>query len=518
MADKKHDGTDDDAIGKDPRPDEPGQPASDVPPSDGAEDAAGERAPDADAGQDAPRDETHPLAEPRSDAEGPADDPLGEPRSESSDPAPPRTEAPDAAAPLGSEDPAPRDDPLTSRPATEPEDHHYEAHEDDGGSSFAARALMALVLLIAGAALGIWAAPRLAPQLPSGMAPVAEWLTPGAPADDERMAALSAAIDDVRSQVSGLSDRIGSLSDTVGDGPIDPRISDAVGQLRSQIEQEIAALRDQVAALSEDDLDQRLARLDSTLQGQVAELTDIRDQLTANTDSEATEQAAAQIDVYQSQLEGLRGELGSVSDAVASLRNRIDEVSATADRSIQTAQEQVEQVQAEAQTALSDAAIESDVALIRAAMAAGQSFPDPAARLSEDSNVTLPEGLEAAADSGAPTLLTLQERFPDAAHEAIRAAIAAEGEGGLLARSRAFIEAQVATRSLTPQEGSDADAVLSRVEDHLQSGELAAALSEAEALPEEARAAMQGWLDDAELRQNAEEGLAQLQSNLPATN
>ena len=45
----------------------------------------------------------------------------------------------------------------------------------------AARALTLLVLLLAGAGLGIWAAPKLAPLLPSGMAPVADWLTPGRP-------------------------------------------------------------------------------------------------------------------------------------------------------------------------------------------------------------------------------------------------------------------------------------------------------------------------------------------------
>lgn len=509
MADKKDEGPDDDAIGREPQPGEAGRPdgsASDTPASELA--ASDETASDQGHEPDGRPEDTDPLGEPRAETAPSAEDPLGEPR----------TDTPYDAAATSREEIAPQDDPLTSRPATEPEETHYDAHEDEGGSSFAARALTFLVLLFAGAALGIWAAPRVAPQLPSGMAPVAQWLTPGAPADEERLEALSTAVDEVRSQVSTLGDQVGSLSDTVGDGAVGARIADAVSEIRSQYEGEIAALRDQVSGLSDDDFDQRLARLDSALQGQVAELSDMRDQLTAGTNSEATEQAAAQIDVYQSQLEGLRGELGSVSDAVASLRNRIDEVASTADRSIQTAQEQVEQIQAESQTALSAAAIEADVALIRAAMAAGQPFAEPAARLADDPGVTLPEGLTAASETGAPTLLTLQERFPDAAHDAIRASIAASGEGGLLARSRAFVEAQVATRSLTPQEGDDPDAVLSRMEEDLRNGELSAALSEAEALPSEARAAMQGWLDDAELRAKAASGLAQLQSSLPATN
>jgi hypothetical protein len=64
------------------------------------------------------------------------------------------------------------------RPAVEPESHE-EHVEEEPGRSLAARVLTGLVILLAGAALGIWGAPKLAPLLPSGMQPVANWLTPG---------------------------------------------------------------------------------------------------------------------------------------------------------------------------------------------------------------------------------------------------------------------------------------------------------------------------------------------------
>ena len=65
----------------------------------------------------------------------------------------------------------------------------------------------------------------------------------------------------------------------------------------------------------------------------------------------------------------------------------------------------------------------------------------------------MPEGLTAAAASGVPTLAELRDSFPDAAHEAIRASIMASAGDGVVARSRAFLKAQVASRSLTPQPG-----------------------------------------------------------------
>ena len=66
---------------------------------------------------------------------------------------------------------------------------------------------------------------------------------------------------------------------------------------------------------------------------------------------------------------------------------------------------------------------------------------------------------------------------------------------GVLARSRAFLAAQVASRSLTPQTGTGTDAVLSRMEDRLRHDDLKGVLAEAEQLPSEAAAAMSGWLD-----------------------
>ena len=56
----------------------------------------------------------------------------------------------------------------------EPADEAHEEPEDEGGTSLATKVLAVLVLLLAGAGLGIWAAPKIAPHLPAGMAPVAD--------------------------------------------------------------------------------------------------------------------------------------------------------------------------------------------------------------------------------------------------------------------------------------------------------------------------------------------------------
>jgi hypothetical protein len=203
---------------------------------------------------------------------------------------------------------------------------------------------------------------------------------------------------------------------------------------------------------------------------------------------------------------------------VGALGARIDEVAAKADREITTAQSKVNEIQAAAATRLGAAEADAELALVRAALASGQPFEEPLTRLAERPDLAVPAGLSAAAPTGVATLAGLRDSFPDAAHAAIRASIMASAGDGVLARSRAFLEAQVASRSLTPKPGMSPDAVLSRMEDRLRRDDLDGALAEADQLPSEAAAAMRGWLDAARLRAGAVDGLAELNGALAATN
>lgn len=394
------------------------------------------------------------------------------------------------------------------------EAHADEAHADEGGPSFASRALLVLLLLIAGAALGIWAAPRLAPMLPSGLAPVAAWLAPGASRSEAEIAALTARLD---TDIAALRNEVAGLP---AESDLQTRIDAAVAESRSGMDTEVATLREEITQIDGADARERLARIETTVDGQGGELAALKDQLAggAVANGELNDEAAAQIDVYRAELEGLRAEVGTLSGNVAAFSSRIDAVAADADRQIETAQTRVAEVEADATERLDTAAVQSQVALIRAGLAAGQPFAEPVEQLQSFSEVEVPEDLAAAAGSGAATLAQLRERFGDAAHQAIRAGITADRGGGVLARSRAFLEAQVASRSLTPQAGPATDAVLSRMEDRLRNDDLGGALGEAEALPPEAAAAMSEWLAAARQRSRAESGLAALSADLSAMN
>lgn len=112
----------------------------------------------------------------------------------------------------------------------------------------------------------------------------------------------------------------------------------------------------------------------------------------------------------------------------------------------------------------------------------------------------------------------LRTSFADAAHDAIRADIKAAGGEGALGRLGAFLESQVASRSLTRQDGSSTDAVLSRIEDELNKNNIEGALSEAEALEGDAAAALEPWLQQARGLAEADDALDAVSAAALGTN
>ena len=115
----------------------------------------------------------------------------------------------------------------------------------------------------------------------------------------------------------------------------------------------------------------------------------------------------------------------------------------------------------------------------------------------------LPAILTDNAQSGLPTLQTLRTSFPDAARVALDTALQANMGESWAERVGAFLRGQTGARSLTPREGTDPDAVLSRAEAALAAGDLPTALTELDALPPQAQAALTDWRAKADLRLQA---------------
>ncbi|PTW50578.1 hypothetical protein C8N38_104213 [Rhodovulum kholense] len=199
--------------------------------------------------------------------------------------------------------------------------------------------------------------------------------------------------------------------------------------------------------------------------------------------------------------------LKAYEDQIAQMREQNAELSASV-------QQVAEKAQADIGAAMDRAAqVEARGALMRidAALADGSPF---APALGQFGSIEVPEALTAVADTGVATLPELQSEFPAAARAALETSLKEQAAGGVGDRFKAFVRSQLGVRSLTPKEGDDADAILSRAEAALRKDDLGTVLSELDGLDAEAKAEMSDWIDAARARANAVEAAQSLEQTL----
>ncbi|SEQ86061.1 COG4223 family protein [Thalassovita taeanensis] len=181
-------------------------------------------------------------------------------------------------------------------------------------------------------------------------------------------------------------------------------------------------------------------------------------------------------------------ELKAVQDAMAKQRAEIEAM----------AQQAAEQ-EANAEMTAHQAMLRSAVSRIQVALDTGAGFAEPLGDLLA-SGVDVPAALKDVANEGVRSMPQLQASFPQAARAALSAARKAEGGSGDIG---SFLRNQLGVRSLAPKEGNDPDAILSRAEAALAEGRLTDTMAELEALSEEGRVELTGWMAQATSRAQA---------------
>ncbi|UPH72042.1 mitofilin family membrane protein [Abyssibius alkaniclasticus] len=381
---------------------------------------------------------------------------------------------------------------------------HHDIDEDEGELdehhvSLAARSLQILAILVVGGALALWAGPRLAPNLPSGMGAVARWLTPGASLAEAQVAELR----------STFEARLAAQAPQIDAGAIDARI--AASPNLAGMAAEIAALNEKLSALETlpADLDDRIALVESRLEAAEAMEarleTQLRDLVTAGMAGDS--QAAADITAYGATIEALRSRIADLDEQLAAQAARMDAITA--------------EIRNEAETAIADATaarasseLQAALIALEAALADGLPYAGTLEWLNAMQGAEIPAELAAQAASGVTSTAELLDSFPSLAHEAIRIDIRRTGAETTLGQFGAFLESQVASRSLTPQQGDSVDAILSRAEAALRADDLAAAIGEMQSLPAHAQAVFAGWMEAAAQRQAVLADYSTLKSTL----
>ena len=266
---------------------------------------------------------------------------------------------------------------------------------------------------------------------------------------------------------------------------------------------QLAQQADQLQGLS-----QRVEGIDlSALESQIAGTSD-----TVATLSARVNEAVGRLDTLEQEMAALAarpagtgGDDGAMSSELQALRDSLAAQRDQIDGLLAEARAREEAAEATAQEALARAALSR----VQTALDTGSDFSAALDDL-RAAGVDVPGALADQAE-GVPTMAQLGAAFPDAAREALGAARRASGEDGGLG---GFLRTQLGVRSLEPQDGESADAVLSRAEAALRDGRLTDALAEIEALPEAGRAALDDWRSRAQARQDAVSAASDLAQSL----
>jgi len=213
----------------------------------------------------------------------------------------------------------------------------------------------------------------------------------------------------------------------------------------------------------------------------------------------ATAAQAQALQALQAEVAALKSGTNSGASALAD----------QAEARLKEAAAQAEALKAETQALATATRAQTALGLVMAAMDSGAPF---AAVLPDMGDV--PEALTTQAAAGVPTLQALRDSFPEAARLALEASLRADMGATWAERIGSFLKSQTGARSLTAREGGDPDAVLSRAEAALAAGDLAAALTELDALPEAGKAALADWRTRAEARQAALAALGEVAARI----
>lgn len=192
-----------------------------------------------------------------------------------------------------------------------------------------------------------------------------------------------------------------------------------------------------------------------------------------------------------------------VADKLAALDKRVKALEDNVNGQIAAARKMAEAEKAKSEAAAKQAGARAALTRINAALTAGGSYTGPVQTLRQ-AGIEVPQALSGAAETGVPTLATLQAEFDPAARKALGVSVRDTMGGGTWARVKAFLQVQTGARSLTPRSGDGPDAVLSRAQAAVDKGDLSAAIETIKALPKAGQDAMAPWVAKAEIRLKAE--------------
>ncbi len=336
------------------------------------------------------------------------------------------------------------------------------------------------------------------------------------------------ALADQAAAISALEEKIAALPAPTDIGPLEGQVADVAASVGS-IDTAVADLNTTVTNLDTAVVD--LGQQFTAATGRIDEL-----ERRPNSDGTFADTAIAafesDLDVLREEMAAQQATLGeeltakqtalgeemtaqqtALSEKLATQREELQAMVAAASQQLEATREEAISIEENAVATARKATARTVLTQVQEAMDTGTPLGALLSDLDGALDEPIPDALTAVSD-GVPTLDELKASYPEQARAALSIARSEGVDGEETSGFGSFLRNQLDVRSVEPQDGDSANAILSRVEANVNDGQLNDALAEIAGLPEVVRGALSDWVGQAELRAAALDAVATLSDTL----
>ena len=329
--------------------------------------------------------------------------------------------------------------------------------------------------LICGGIITLSFSTKISALLPSGMAPLARFLSPSEALAIERIQIYKLETDNRLNKIENIKH---------------PNVDLKIKELRDEISNDIAQISKELTEIDNSKIENRLSELEKKITNTLT----LVDELVFNSSKNVIINDSPLNKNYDLIIKKLRSEITFLSNQQNFL---IEQFNTLKNANLNTSKKNSKDL--------------NDFDKIKEALNFGGPYKLALAEISKK-ETQIPKVLLDNSE-GVVTMNYLKTNFPTVAHASLKASLKQSDESGLGGKLLGFLKSQVTVRSLDAQEGNSINAILSRMQVALNNDDLSEVIRQSSDLNGAAKSEIKDWLSLAVKRQETIEAFSEMLGN-----
>ena len=329
--------------------------------------------------------------------------------------------------------------------------------------------------LICGGIITLSFSTKISALLPSGMAPLARFLSPSEALAIERIQIYKLETDNRLNKIENIKH---------------PNVDLKIKELRDEISNDIAQISKELTEIDNSKIENRLSELEKKITNTLT----LVDELVFNSSKNVIINDSPLNKNYDLIIKKLRSEITFLSNQQNFL---IEQFNTLKNANLNTSKKNSKDL--------------NDFDKIKEALNFGGPYKLALEEISKK-EIQIPKVLLDNSE-GVVTMNYLKTNFPTVAHASLKASLKQTDESGLGGKLLGFLKSQVTVRSLDAQEGNSINAILSRMQVALNNDDLSEAIRQSSDLNGAAKSEIKDWLSLAVKRQETVDAFSEMLGN-----